>query len=101
MRTIIIWQTSLGPTLVDKKTSRQIENCKQCDIAPIIVGEPVQATLFLWPEEVAGTIQHVLEPQLERVLVEFAPLFPTIADEARKLPRDFTLPLDDVHGDEG
>lgn len=95
MRTIIIWQSSNGPVLIDKENSRRLENCKQIDIAPIQVNKPVEATLFLWPEEVLGTIQHKLEPTLERVLVEFAPLFPSVAKATCGLPDDFRMFLDD------
>ena len=90
MRTIIIWQTTRGPVLVDKESAERIENCKQIDIAPIHMNRLVEATLHLWPDDVAGTVQHGLEPTLERVCVEFAPLFPSIVD-ACGVPNDFML----------
>lgn len=81
MRTVIICQTTRGPVLVDKESAERIENCKQIDIAPIGPNRLVEATLHLWPDDVAGTIQHGLEPTLERVCVEFTPLFPIQATE--------------------
>ncbi len=102
MRTIIIWQTTRGPVLVDKDSSERIENCKQIDIAPIIPRKFVEATLHLWPDDVAGTIQHGLEPTLERVHVEFAPLFPSAAQtfdgDGGKTAKDCANKFEDALG---
>lgn len=87
MRTIIIWQTTDGPVLVDKESAERIENCKQIDIAPIRVNRLVEATLHLWPEDVRGTVQHGLEPTLERVYIEF----PSIVSHVNGLPDDFVI----------
>lgn len=93
MRTIIIWQTSRGPVLIDKESASRIKNCKQVDMAPIVMNQLVEATLHLWPMEVAGTVQHGLEPTLERVCVEFAPLFPSVVKCG--VPDDFVISGDD------
>lgn len=101
MRTIIIWQSTQGPVLVDKETATRIENCREVEFGPLRRDTPLEGTLFLWPEEVFGTVQHGLEPGLERVLIEFAPLFPSVLKSCNGMPRDFVLPLtDDLEGDE-
>ena len=82
MRTIIIWQSSFGPVLIDRNSNKRIDNCKWMDIGTIEYGQPVEGTIFLVP---GGA---------EQVLVEFAPF---LVDES--LPRDFALPNDDIHGD--
>jgi len=86
MRTIIIWQSSTGPRLVDKDTKTTIEDWNDLVVDTIIPALPCEGSLWI-----SGRIP-------ETVIIEFAPLFPSVVGDDN-LPRDFKMPraLDPLH----